>query len=350
MADINYMSPSGMQPKVGWSPDGFLGGAKWQQQERDYKEAFDLQKAFSMFGLTKQKNELDEYGLNSALRDATRRADITKADVTTDTLRREKDLAADKVLADTRHTVAQTGNVNAETAALPGLRKAQTDEINTKNAGARHKQLLDIIGSIAAIRGKGKIELPDSLVLNQHFKELGIDPRSAEAKHIFTDAPNIMQRLSDYDPAQIGKMAQIEATGKWHVSAASAKTPQERADVTMLKGLVEAVEIDPAFKDKPEAVIKQEAMRRLYMMKNSWASPRISETTADKSAAGISGSLLQLEAFELYNKIKRGTASPAEKARFEQLRANESNSPSGSGVPIPGLLPTNQPPKVIKLN
>ena len=322
MADLNYMSPSGMQPKVGWSPEGFLGGVKWQEQEKDYRDSLDLQKAMSMFGIKKQQNELSDYELNSPVRAATRQADITKANTTVETSLADALAGIDQKKGSAAHSNAQARQLDAETLNLPALRKAQITEYEDKHRANQHAQLTNIIGSIAAIKGKGgTLSLPDSLVLNNHFKELGIDPRSPEAAHIFNDAENIMKRISALDPAQIGKMAQIAETGKYQVAAAGARTPAERTDITMLNAIEEGLKQDPRTKGMTPEQIKSLAVRQLLQFKANINGYRTPETAEEKARGEIKGTLGAVN-----DLINNGQTRP---------------NPQGGGAPVP---PANNAP------
>lgn len=323
MADLNYMSPSGMQPKVGWTPEGFLGGVKWQEQEKDYKDSLDLQKALSMFGIKKQQNELADYEANSPLREAERRAGITKANVIDQTALREALAGIGQKEGSAAHSNAQARNLDAETSVLPDLRRAQIDKYKTETNAAKHTQLMNIIGSIAAIKGKGTLDLPNSLILNQHFKDLGIDPRSPEAAHIFQDAENIMKRMSKLDPAHISKMEEINATGDWHVRANSARTAQERSDMQMISALEEALKQDPAARNFTPQQIKAAAVRQYLQLRANMNGYRTPETSREKATGEIRG------AIDAINELKSG---------------NRNVSPQGTGVPVPPAAPANNAP------
>jgi hypothetical protein len=105
-----YMgSASGLEPQIGYRPNGFLGGMQYARQEQDYQGQLGLQNLTRMLGLIKQQNELQEYGQNAPVREAERtfkvedfgqqtraapskyNAQITKDDLTTKYAPKEAD-------------------------------------------------------------------------------------------------------------------------------------------------------------------------------------------------------------------------------------------------------------------
>src|SRR3990167_6341183 len=58
MPTTNYMSAQGMQPKTDWSPDGFMGGAIWNQNRDDYSRTLGLQQALAELERMKQQEEM----------------------------------------------------------------------------------------------------------------------------------------------------------------------------------------------------------------------------------------------------------------------------------------------------
>src|SRR3990167_8278058 len=73
MPTTNYMSAQGMQPKTDWSPDGFMGGAIWNQNRDDYSKTLGLQQALAELERMKQQEEMT---LGAPVRASGRLADI----------------------------------------------------------------------------------------------------------------------------------------------------------------------------------------------------------------------------------------------------------------------------------
>lgn len=73
MADVNYVSPQGLLPKQGYSPQGFLGGMQYDQQMTDYRDMMGLQKLLSMMNAQKEQEDLT---LGAPVRASKRLADI----------------------------------------------------------------------------------------------------------------------------------------------------------------------------------------------------------------------------------------------------------------------------------
>lgn len=81
MANVNYLSPAGLQPKLGWQPSAGLAGMLYYDQNQDYRQVMDLQKIMGIMDAQQKVDDRTEYGKNAGVRDAERQFKQTKATV-----------------------------------------------------------------------------------------------------------------------------------------------------------------------------------------------------------------------------------------------------------------------------
>ena len=76
MANIAYDSPSSLDPKTGFQPQGFLGGMQWGQRNQDYRSAVESSQLMKALGAMEEVNKLQDYQTNAPVRDAERLSKI----------------------------------------------------------------------------------------------------------------------------------------------------------------------------------------------------------------------------------------------------------------------------------
>ena len=68
MADLNYMNPNGLDPGVGFKPEGLLGGMEWAKRDKLFRDANSLQDIMSRNSAAKSTMELGEFERDSGVR------------------------------------------------------------------------------------------------------------------------------------------------------------------------------------------------------------------------------------------------------------------------------------------
>ena len=231
MADNNYISPSGMQPKVGWTPEGFLGGYLYGDQERDYKNVLGMSNASSLMGLQKQGNELQDYALNALVREAERKANIAKAQAT-------EQYAVPQAGANLQQTISSTASNDASRAGTlidnqtrGGKNQAELDKVTLENRGRQLEQTMSVL-SIA--QQGGPAALPYAM---QEAKKIGM-PESL-VQQMFANPQAFAEKVAKTKQSYIEKMAERELQNKGAVAAAQARPTPANPRMVMLEALAQ---------------------------------------------------------------------------------------------------------------
>lgn len=76
MANISYDNPASLAPKIGFEPNGFLGGMWSGQRNADYTQAIQQSNLMKALGARQGMNELNDYEQNAPVRENERLAKI----------------------------------------------------------------------------------------------------------------------------------------------------------------------------------------------------------------------------------------------------------------------------------
>lgn len=76
MANISYDNPASLAPKIGFEPNGFLGGMWSGQRNADYTQAIQQSNLMKALGAKEEMNKLNDYEQNAPVRDSERLAKI----------------------------------------------------------------------------------------------------------------------------------------------------------------------------------------------------------------------------------------------------------------------------------
>ena len=77
MPITTYDSPTSFAPKIGFEPNGFLGGMWAGQRNNDYRDAVEQSNLMKALSMREAQNKLEEYNLNSQVREMERRSKIS---------------------------------------------------------------------------------------------------------------------------------------------------------------------------------------------------------------------------------------------------------------------------------
>jgi hypothetical protein len=221
-----------MQPKLGWTPDGFLGGYLYGDQERDYKNTLGLSQLSSALGVQDQQNKLHEYGLNDVVRNAERAANVAKADTTTQTILPQTLANIAQVKAQTRATDANadTSNINNITLQRRNLAELSKTEMETR---IRQMDELEKLAQQAAFMGPAA-----QAYVQQEAKRLGIPEQYHQA--LFQNPDKVLGHIARTRPQYIQAMDVQERENQGRISAANARPkPDENIRTTMWNSIVD---------------------------------------------------------------------------------------------------------------
>jgi len=77
MPITTYDSPTSFAPKIGFEPNGFLGGMWAGQRNNDYRDAVEQSNLMKALSMREAQNKLEEYNLNGQVREMERRSKIS---------------------------------------------------------------------------------------------------------------------------------------------------------------------------------------------------------------------------------------------------------------------------------
>lgn len=175
MADVNYLSPAGLAPKVPEMP-GFLGGMQARRQETDYRDLVELQKAMAGMGAMKTHEDLVE---GAPVRQATRLADIATAQNKPARLEAELQgllLGNRKSGVEVRQAEANS-DVNIQAARAEAL--AKIPEANRKRILAEQQSILD---SLDGFSEQVTNSLDPAATMTQMLQKAGVDANHPMAR------------------------------------------------------------------------------------------------------------------------------------------------------------------------
>jgi hypothetical protein len=312
MADINYVSPAGMQPKLDWAPTGFLAGKLYSDQQKQYEDTLGLSQASSMYGLQKQRNELEDYKLNTVLRERERAANIAKADATTQT-------ALPQALANLEQTKSSTA---ANQASTEGTR------IDNQTRGARNQAALDEKALENRIRQSDYLQklamsvnpkdMNSVLQLQEEAKKVGLP--AGILQEILNDPQGFATRMAKQSAAYIQAMDVAKEHSRGTLAAANVRSAQEKEWESGISTILNSLEYDNEWKDKPLAVKKAEATKRYAEMR--YRSPYMDPGT--KAFTTKSG-----EDAAFYYRMAALARTPEERAKYLK-QAQEAEARAGT--------------------
>jgi chemotaxis protein histidine kinase CheA len=122
MANINYDSPTSFRNDIGFKPDGFLGGALFNEHENDYRQATQASQAMKGLSYLEEQNKMKDYNLDEPVRASKRLSDMATNDATS------------KYIGDIKGGEAALGQVNMQTI------KQQVGEQVLKLASGQRKE------------------------------------------------------------------------------------------------------------------------------------------------------------------------------------------------------------------
>jgi len=231
MAENNYISPSGMQPKVGWTPEGFLGGYLYADQERDYKNALNISNTSSLMGMQKQGNELQDYALNALVREAERKANIAKSQATEQYAVPQAGANLEQVLSSTAANRATTAGTLIDNETRGKRNIAELDKTTLENRGRQLEQAMSVL-SIA--QHGGPAAMPYAM---QEAKKIGMP--EALVQQMFDDPQKFAEKIAKTKQSYIEKMAERELQNKGMKEAASARPAPTNYRMFMLDSITE---------------------------------------------------------------------------------------------------------------
>ena len=215
MAEVNYVSPAGMQPKLGWTPDGFLGGYLYGDQERDYKNTLGLSQLSSALGVQDQQNKLHEYGLNDVVRNAERAANVATADATTQTVLPSKLAGIAAQNAQTRASNASTDTSNINNMTLQRKNLSELDTSDLKNRAEKLKQVSQIAQQAMFMGPAARA------YVEQEASKIGLPEKYFDA--MLSDPAGFSKKLAEASEGYIKAIAEQELKNKGVVEAVRAR-------------------------------------------------------------------------------------------------------------------------------
>ena len=84
--NVSFDNASSLAPKIGFEPDGFLGGMWAGQRNNDYRQAVEQSNLMKALAAKEQMDKLQEYNTNAPVRDAERLSKIAGFDASAATI------------------------------------------------------------------------------------------------------------------------------------------------------------------------------------------------------------------------------------------------------------------------
>jgi hypothetical protein len=262
MADINYVSPAGMQPKLDWAPTGFLAGKLYSDQQKQYEDTLGLSQASSMYGLQKQRNELEDYKLNTVLRERERAANIAKADATTQTALPQALANLDQTRSSTEANEASSAGTRIDNQTRGARNKAALDEKTLEN---RIKQTDFLIKLATMYDPNSPTAIEDLTNILSEAKENNVPEWLM--RRVATNPTAYKLQMAREREAYIQAMDVAKEHSRGTLAAASVRSAQEKEWESGISTILNSLEYDNEWKDKPLAVKKAEATKRYAEMR-----------------------------------------------------------------------------------
>ena len=223
MAEYNYSNPAGMAPKINWAPDGFLAGAMYNDQERDYRRATEQAAVLQNLGILKKGAEYQDYMAEGPVRDS----------------RRGLDLATNRALTPIQGRLAAAQGATADATVQTAPSNAQTQV--WKNAQQKKMYAEEMVSNaLSAALKQGGMQAPmlwrDQIVpqleqqigepIPQQFRNMSLQQMQMLSQSLTQNSEtrrNMMMQGQKDDAA----MARVREEGKYRTNIAGI-----RGDVT----------------------------------------------------------------------------------------------------------------------
>lgn len=185
MSDVNYISPSSVLPKLGYTPTGFLGGMQYQQQMQDYGDMMGLSKLMAQMEAQKQREELEQ---GAPVRQSKRLADIATNNSTAATVGRRNEAEVGQLEDKARVSRAGVDDTIAQNHA---------ESIQKQGAAALAKFQQDLQGALqlgAILQQNGPA---GAAMVQQKAQQMGLDPDMVKA--LMVNPQKTIQHLQAVD-------------------------------------------------------------------------------------------------------------------------------------------------------